>query len=278
MTITLAEIRIFPVKSLRGDSHTHATVEPIGLQGDRRWMVIDPHGTAITQREVPRMALVHATASATGLHLATPHLATLHLATLGLPPLAIAEPAPNNPPRRVSLWRQHIAAISAGREADAWLHQALGLRCHLVFLADPAARPVDPAYSIPGDTVSFADGFPLLLTTIESLADLNARLPHPIPMLRFRPNLVVEGAPAWAEDHWRRIHIGDTTFRVAKPCDRCIMTTIDPETAERPDPEEPLRTLKTFRRDGRGRVLFGQNLVPEVCGTVRVGDLVRIET
>ncbi len=267
MNVKLAEIRIYPVKSLRGDAHRHATVEAIGLQGDRRWMVVDPRGTAITQREIHRMALMHATLSADGLNITAPSLA----------PLAVGTPAPDVTSSQVTLWRQQISAVSAGDAADAWLQKALGVECHLVYLADPGARPVDPGYAAANDTVSFADGFPLLLTTTASLADLNTRLANPIPMLRFRPNIVVEGAPAWAEDTWRRIRIGTAVFRVVKPCDRCIMTTIDPETAERPDPEEPLRTLKTFRRDTRGRVLFGQNLVPEACGTICVGDELDIE-
>jgi uncharacterized protein YcbX len=124
--------------------------------------------------------------------------------------------------------------------------------------------------------VSFADGYPLLLTSQASLDALNARLAAPVEMLRFRPNLVVEGAEAWAEYRWTRLRIGGAAFRVVKPCDRCVVTTIDPRTGTQPEPDEPLRTLKQFPRDARGRVLFGQNLVPEICGAVRVGDGVEV--
>ena len=262
--VRLAEIRMFPVKSLRGGMHEAAEVEGIGLRGDRRWMVVDAHGAAMTQREVHRMALVQAVTGADGVVLTAD----------GMPPLTVGVPGAGAPARNVVLWRQAIAAVGADEAADSWLSQALGVACTLVYLADPAARPVDPDYAAPGNAVSFADGFPVLLTARESLADLNARMAHPVEMLRFRPNLVIEGAAAWAEDRWRRVRIGGAVFRVVKPCERCVIPSIDPETAERPDPDEPLRTLKTFRRDARGRVLFGQNLVPEVCGVVRVGDRV----
>jgi uncharacterized protein YcbX len=264
----LAEIRIYPVKSLRGAVHATAHVQHIGLATDRRWMVTTEAGVALTQRELHHMALIQAEATPTGVTL------TAH----GHRPLAVPFPPPNTRMHHVKLWRESIPAHDAGPAAAAWLSQALGTNCTLVHLASPTARPADPAYARPGEMVSFADGFPILLTTRESLADLNTRLPSPVEMLRFRPNIVLEGAEAWAEDTWRRIRIGGTVLRVVKPCDRCIMTTIDPATAERPDPEEPLRTLKTFRRDARGRVLFGQNVIPETGGDIRAGDAVEIET
>ena len=263
----LAEIHVFPVKSLRGGSHKAATVDAIGLRGDRRWMVVDAAGQAVTQREIHAMALVQAEGTAHGVTLVAP----------GAPPLAVPIPGPDAPARTVLLWRQHVAAVCAGAAAGAWLSRILQAPCALVYLADESARTIDPAYAAPTDRVSFADGFPLLLATRESLADLNARLSLPISMQRFRPNLVIEGAPAWAEDKWRRIRIGSAVFRAVKPCDRCIITTIDPETA-RPSPTgEPLHTLKTFRWDNKGRVLFGQNLVPDGQGYVAVGDAVVIK-
>jgi uncharacterized protein YcbX len=254
----LAEIRIYPVKSFRGDTFASAEVEPRGLAGDRRWLVVDAAGRFLTQRELPHMAVVGARNEPGGVA------------------LSVAIPPPGAAARYVTIWRDTVAAVPAGAEADAWLTSALGVPCSLVHQADPSSRPIAPAYAAQGDVVSFADGFPLLLTTTASLADLNRRLRAPVPMLRFRPSLVIEGAPPWAEDNWHRIRIGAAVFRVPKPCDRCIIPTIDQETGSRPDPEEPLRTLKTFRRDSSGRVLFGMNLVPEVCGAVRVGDAVEV--
>jgi uncharacterized protein YcbX len=263
----LAEIRIYPVKSLRGEAHASAAVEPRGLAGDRRWMVVDEAGRFLTQRELHHMALVTARNETVGLTLSAPNL----------PPILVPIPRHDAAPRRVTIWRDTVDAVPAGPEADAWLASALGVPCSLVYQADPASRPVAPDYAAPGDVVSFADGYPLLVITTASLADLNARLPAPVPMQRFRPNLVVDGALPWAEDHWRGIRIGTALFRVPKPCDRCIIPSIDQESGLRPNPEEPLHTLKSFRRDATGRVLFGVNLVPQTCGIVRVGHEVEVE-
>jgi uncharacterized protein YcbX len=263
----LAEIRIYPVKSLRGDAHASAAVEPRGLAGDRRWLVVDEADCFLTQRELPHMATVAARNEPGGLTLSTP----------GRPPIFVPIPPPDAAPRQVTIWRDTVEAVPAGPEAESWLTGALGEPCSLVYQANPTARPVNPAFAAPGDVVSFADGYPLLATTTASLEDLNARLPAPVPMPRFRPNLVIEGAAPWAEDHWRRIRVGAALFRTPKPCDRCSIPSIDQETGLRPDPEEPLRTLKTFRRDATGRVLFGVNLVPETLGIIRVGDKVELE-
>jgi hypothetical protein len=193
----------------------------------------------------------------------------------GLPPITIAEPRPDAPTTDAIIWRDTVQASRAAPAADDWISTALGIECHLVYLHDTASRPVNPRYALPGDTVAFADGYPVLLTSLDSLTDLNARLAAPIGISRFRGNIVISGAAPWAEDGWRRIRIGGAIFRVAKPCDRCIVTTIDPQTGERPDKSEPLRTLGTFRRDARG-VMFGQNLVPQTLGRITVGDPVEV--
>ncbi len=262
--IRLSEISVYPVKSLRGAVHGHAVVEPWGLAGDRRWLITTPEGQFLTQREHPRMALISAETTADGVRLSVP----------GAAPLSVAAPA--GPDTPVTIWRDSVRAKDAGDAAATYLSAALGLACRLAHLADPKARPLRPDYARGAESVSFADGFPLLLASTASLADLNARLAQPVPMLRFRANVVVEGAPAWAEDTWRRIRIGAVVFRVAKPCDRCVMTTIDPETAGRPNPVEPIRTLGRFRRDARGGVMFGQNMVPEGTGSVHVGDTIEV--
>jgi uncharacterized protein YcbX len=262
----LAEIAIYPVKSLAGDAHPTATVQPWGLLGDRRWMVTDPAYRFLTQREHPRMGLLHASLEAGALTLTAP----------GQPPVTLRAGEPGAP-CQVRIWRDTVAAEDQGEIPAAWLTAAFGQPCRLVHLADTGARKLRAAYAQHHhEAVSFADGFPLLLTAESSLADLNARLAHPIPMARFRPNLVIANTPAWAEDSWRRIRIGRTFFRVAKPCDRCIITTLDPHTATQPDGDEPLRTLATFRRDVSGGLMFGQNLVPERCGEIKVGEAVEV--
>jgi uncharacterized protein YcbX len=193
----------------------------------------------------------------------------------GRPPIFVPTPAATAPLIESTIWRDSVPARLAGADANAWISEALGEVCRLVHLADTAARPIDPAHARPGETVSFADGFPLLLTSLASLADLNHRLAVPVPITRFRGNLVIAGAAPWAEDRWQVIRIGSAIFRVAKPCERCLVTTIDQRTGDRPDKEEPLRTLASFRRDARG-LMFGQNLVPEHPGRVAVGDRIDV--
>lgn len=266
-TLTAAGLHVYPVKGLRGVDVAQAAVEPWGLAGDRRWMVVDPAGRFLTQREVPRMALVGAEVGPEA----------LRLDAVGADPLDVMVPLPTGTRLDVVVWRDTVASVPAGPLADRWLSAFLGRPCRLVHMADPAeARPVDPDFATPADRVSFADGFPLLVTTQASLADLNARLAVAVPMNRFRPNLVVAGGPPWAEDDWRRIAVGAVTFRVAKDCARCAVTTVDQATGVRADDTEPLSTLAGFRRRAGGRIIFGQNLIPEVPGTIRMGDLVRL--
>jgi len=262
----LTSIHRFPVKSCRGESLDAAVVEPWGLAGDRRWMVVDDEGVVITAREVNQLVLVHPEITPTGLRLTAPDLPTLDVAT--------PDPATQTP---VAIWSSRLDAVPAGGEADAWVSKALGVTARLVHLDDPLKRPTSPTFSEPGDRVSFADGYPLLLTTEESLAALNdvvlagaAGERAPLPMTRFRPNVVVSGVEAWAEDDWRRIRIGDAVFRAVKGCARCVLTTIDPDSAVRE--KEPIRSLARIRR-WDGATWFGINLVPDTYGvTIRLGD------
>jgi uncharacterized protein len=263
---SVAELRIHPVKGLRGGLHTAADVAPWGLAGDRRWMVVDAAARFLSQREHNHMALIEARNTATGITLTAP----------GMAGVIIHFPAPDTETLDVVVWRDTVSAVAAGAAADAWISAALGLSCRLVYLADTAGRKIDPAFATAGQTVSFADGFPILLASLGSLADLNTRLAVPVPIGRFRPNIVVSGAAPWAEDCWRRIRIGGVPFSVVKPCSRCIVTTIDPETGLRPDESEPLRTLGKFRRDRRGGVMFGQNLIPTNAGRIAAGDRVEV--
>jgi uncharacterized protein YcbX len=260
--LRLAEIRIYPVKALAGAAWPAAEVEPWGLRGDRVWLVVDAAGRFLTQREHAGMALIAATATASGLLLEAPGAAALE----------VAAPGAAAPVARVTVWRDVVPARVAAPAAHAWLSEVLGVACRLVYLADRTARPIDPAYAQPGESVSFADGFPLLLTTLASLAELNASLALPVSMDRFRANLVVAGAAAWAEDGWRQVRVGEVVLRVVKPCARCVVTTIDPATGARPDRAEPLRTLAALRPG----VTFGQNLIPAGRGVVRLGDAVEV--
>ena len=268
----LQSIHIHPVKAFRGLAPREAVVEPWGLAGDRRWTLIDDGGKVVTQRQQPRLALAAAELVPGG---------GVRLSAPGMDPLTVPVPRPAGTVP-VEIFGEKVEGVLAeDAAAHTWCGDYLGADVRLVHMDDPATRrPVDPEYARPGETVSFADGYPLLLTTAASLDALNsliARGDHaaegPLPMNRFRPNLVVTGTDAWDEDGWSRITVGEVGFRVAKPSGRCVVTTTDQDTAQRG--REPLYSLGRHRRIGR-KLVFGQNLVPLGPGTVRVGDPVRI--
>ncbi|MFJ6725446.1 MOSC domain-containing protein [Streptomyces sp. NPDC091281] len=270
-TARLLSIHVHPVKAFRGLSPREAVVEPWGLAGDRRWALIDDGGKVVTQRQQPRLAQAAAELLPGG---------GVRLSAPGHEPLAVSVPEPVST-LTLEIFRDKVEGVPADASAHRWCSAFLGADVRLVHLDDPAVRrPVDPQFALPGETVSLADGYPLLLTTTASLDALNAlvaRGPHaaegPLPMDRFRANVVVEGTEAWAEDGWSRVAIGDSVFRVAKPCGRCVVTTTDQRTTRRG--KEPLFTLGRHRRLD-GRLIFGQNLVPLTLGTLRVGDPVRV--
>lgn len=267
----LHAVHVYPVKSAAGCAPDGVRVEPWGPAGDRRWMLVDPAGKVVTQRPQPSLALARAEPLPDG---------GIRLTAPGCEPLTVAVPEPVGT-AGVQVWRDKVEAVEADAGAHAWFSTYLGTDVRLVHLDDPARRrPVSSSYAKPGETVSFADGYPLLVTTLSSLDALNSLIAQgdhadegPLPMSRFRPNLVVDGTAPWAEDDWVRIAVGDVTFRVTEPCARCVVTTTDQRTAERG--KEPLRTLARHRRSG-DKLLFGQNLVPEGTGTLHVGDPVRI--
>lgn len=267
----LLSIHLYPVKACRGQAPREAVVEPWGLAGDRRWALIDDGGKVVTQRQQPRLALAAAELLPGG---------GVRLSAPGLEPLTVAVPDPLGTVA-LEIFRDKVEGVLADAEAHAWCSAYLGAGVRLVHMDDPATRrPVDAEYALPGETVTFADGYPLLLTTVASLDALNTLTADgehagegPLPMNRFRPNVVVAGTEPWAEDGWSRVEIGEVPFRVAKTCGRCVVTTTDQATAQRG--REPLHTLGRHRRLG-GKLVFGQNLVPLTRGTVRVGDPVRV--
>jgi uncharacterized protein YcbX len=259
----LASLHIHPLKGARGIQVASAQVEPRGLRHDRRFMLVDARGGFVSQRSHPRLALVQTAIEGETLRLRPPDGGGVSV------PLA-----PEGPRREVEVWGDRVMAVRVGAEASEILSRFLGDSLELVHLPNDVLRPVDPDYAEDGDQVSFADGFPLLLASIESLADLNARLATPLPMDRFRPNLVVEGGVPFAEDQHERVRIGALGFRMPKRCSRCQVTTVDQTTGEPAGPE-PLRTLAGYRSEGR-RVYFGQNLIPERTGVLSIGDEVEL--
>ena len=260
----LASVHIYPLKGCRAVDLDQAVVEPWGLAGDRRWLLVDADGQFITQREHPALAR---------LVVRYGDGADIAVSSDGFPSLPVAAPVGRPELLKVTVWRSTVLAAAAGPEADAWFSGYLGQPVRLVWLDDPTRRAVDPEFAADGDVVSFADGFPLLLTSVGSLDQLGRWLAadgdRPVPMNRFRPNVVVSGFEPWDEDRWRRIRIGSVSFRVAKPCGRCIVTTTDQATGERG--RQPLRMLARHRRFGKSLV-FGQNIIPDSPGLIRVGD------
>ncbi|WP_252271496.1 MOSC domain-containing protein [Pseudomonas subflava] len=263
----LSALYRYPLKSARGESLVSSPLESLGLHGDRRWMLVEPEsGRFLTQRLLPQLSQLSALYNADG---------GLSLSAPGFDGLEVALPQPDQDLRGVTLWRDTLRVPDAGDAAAEWLSRFIGRPCRLVQVPEARARQVDTGYAQPGDKVAFADGFPLLLIGQASLDDLAARVGRPLEMLRFRPNLVIEGSAPYAEDGWKRIRIGDLEFDVAKGCSRCILTTIDPQTGERNADREPLTTLKTYR-ERNGEVYFGQNLLPRGIGELRVGMPVEV--
>jgi uncharacterized protein YcbX len=262
--IRVAELWVYPIKSARGIRLPHAAVTAGGFALDRRWMVVDASGQFVTQRSHP--ALARAVVAITN--------AELCVTAPDLPRLAVPlAPPPDAPAVRATVWDDTCDALAAGDDANAWFSRLLGEACALVYVPDAALRTVSAKYSGAGERVGFADAFPFLLASTGSLAELNARLATPVPMDRFRPNIVVDGCAPFAEDRWDWIRAGALAFRVAKPCSRCAVVNVDQQSGARG--KEPLATLATFRtRDGK--VCFGQNLVHRGEGTVREGDVVEV--
>lgn len=260
-------LAIYPVKACRGTALREAVVEPRGFENDRRWMIVDAQGRFLSQRELPRLAALAARAEAGRLELRDERGESL----------SVPVPPPSTPRAPVVLWGKGLEGHAAGPEADAWLTRRLGAPCRLVYQGD-LPHEADPRFAPAGTQTRYTDGYPLLVTTAASLEDLNRRLSAPIPMDRFRPNIVVEGAPPWGEDAWRRLRVGPVELSLVKPCARCAVTTVDQQTGRKTG-VEPLKTLasfRTMRAPGINGAIFGQNGVPLGTGAIRVGDPVEV--
>jgi len=264
MPARLSSIHLFPIKSCAALAPDAATVEARGLAGDRRWMVVDAAGTFVTGRQQPRLTQVRAVPQGDALTLSAPDV----------PPLILRVPV-GSARIDTAVWGTPVRPLTAAAEAGAWISAVLGMPARFVYMDEDCLRAVDADYADEGDVVSFADGFPLLLISQAALDALNAKLARPVPMLRFRPNLVVADTEAHAEDGWKRIRVGEVEFDVVKPCTRCVFTTVDIERGEFDPSGEPLRTLIGYRRGPKG-VTFGQNLIPRSFGRVCVGDAVDV--
>jgi uncharacterized protein YcbX len=273
--VRLESLHVHPVKSTAARSVASAKVERRGLVDDRSWVVVDADGVVVTAREARALLAVRADTPSTDPDVRT----ALRLRHDSLDDVELAEP--DGPLVRVRLFRTELQGVPAGAAADAWVGKALARDdVRLVWCDDPTRRVLNPEYSRPGDHTAYADGYPVTIASRASLRRLDDLIvqealsrgeepPAPLPMHRFRPNLVVEGAEAFAEDGWREVRVGEVSFRVAKPVDRCVITTID--TATLHTSREPVRTLARHRLVD-GKPMFAVHLVPTSTGTISIGD------
>lgn len=259
----VSALYVYPIKACRGVRVTAWPVVERGFEADRRWMIVDESGTFVTQREVPRLALVRT---------AFEGEASVRVDAPGLTPLMLPRSYEVEAVRSVRLWCDRSLGCTHA-EGSAWFSRYLGAPHELVYMPDAQRRQVNPARARASDIVSFADGYPFLLISEASLDALNQRLAAPVSMERFRPNIVVTGIEPFAEDEFAHVRLGELGFRGVKRCDRCSVTTVDLETGERG--KEPLRTLATFRL-WDSKVWFGMNLIHDGPGLLRVGDSVHV--
>jgi uncharacterized protein len=264
-TLPVTGLFVYPVKGCAGQAVQMAVVTARGFIDDRLYMIVDDNGKFMTQRELPKMALIAPTVVlARGLIFEAPDMPKLEV------PLNVSTQT-----QTVTIWRDTCQAFDQGEQISNWLSEYLGRPAHLVRLSDDHPRVVDQQFGDPEDHVSFADGYPYLIANEASLKDLNEKLPEAVPMDRFRPNVVLKGEIPWDEDNWTGVKGQYTSFKIVKDCSRCVVITVDQTTAKKG--VEPLKTLASFRMKGDNRVIFGQNAVPRVYGSISIGEEVSIE-
>jgi uncharacterized protein YcbX len=264
MSITLSSLIYYPIKACRGFEVESAQVERMGLQADRHMMVVTPEGECLTQREYPKLALVLPQLEDGALTLSAPEMDVLSHVVQKTGEI-----------RRVNIWKSTgVEAIDQGELVAGWFSDWLGTAVRLVHIAEGYKRLVNESYAINADDhTGFADGYPILIISEESLQELNEKLDTPVPMNRFRPNLVIKGCEPSAEDTWNKIKIGDVELALVKPCARCVVTTIDKVTLEQS--KEPLKTLAKYRKHELGAI-FGQNVIPLNVGRLQLGMNVEV--
>jgi uncharacterized protein YcbX len=273
--IVISQLWIYPIKSLKGISLENVQLERRGFQYDRRWMLVDSDNHFITQRQYPKMALIEVELSDFGLSVRAPDMPCLII------------PYPDNgielyDEMQVSCWNDSLTAKHINTAIDNWFSEALGVDCQLVYMPDETLRPVDPKFSRKNDIASFSDGFPNLIISEASLEDLNQRIKNnpdvkldkPLSMKRFRPNIVINGCEAYAEDTMKHFQINQIDFYAVKPCSRCVITTIDPQTGKKSG-TEPIKTLYNYRKKAN-KAYFGQNLIHKLSyindNRLKIGD------
>ncbi len=268
-SMQLSQISVYPLKSSAGIQLSNSWIDGLGLSFDRRFVLTDDKGQFITARTEPRICLIQANITATGLVLTAPDMPKLVINTHQLRDIY----------QTVIVWNDNINAQQGNSEHHQWFSRYLNRPCQLLHFGELSIRNV-PKTSTRTNQLAFADGYPLLLISQASLDDLNKRCPTTITMNQFRPNLVIDNCEAFAEDTWQQIRIGEVEFELRKPCTRCIFTTINPDTAIKDSHQEPITSLKAYRQAAEGElegeILFGQYLIPLNQGQIKLTDTVTV--
>lgn len=262
----ISALYVYPIKSLGGVSLSEASVTDRGFAYDRRWMLVDAEGKFLSQRQLPQMALLQTSIVEQGIVVFDKEKNTQIL---------VPFESQSSSDIEVVVWDDACRANTYEKYIDEYFSDMLGLVARLVYMPQESSRYVEENYAKHKEITSFSDGYPFLLIGQGSLDELNSRLACPVPMNRFRPNMVFEGGASFVEDTWNDFVVADITFRCAKPCSRCVVTTIEQETALKG--KEPLKTLATYRSKNN-KILFGQNLLHKGSGVVRIGDKLHIQT
>lgn len=261
--MNVSQLHIYPIKSLQGIEVKEAKVLEKGFEFDRRWMIVDVRNKLVTQRTHPHLSQVQLQIQETEIVLGHNEMDDVRI------PLQLEQ----GPSAEVVVWEDEIEAITAPDHINQWISKIAQEDCRLVFMSEDASRPVKRIKARNNEHVSFADGYPYLIISEASLKDLNDRMEVSLPMHRFRPNIVVTGVDAYAEDTWQDFQIGNISFYAAGRCKRCVFTTIDQATGQKG--VEPLKTLATYRREGK-EVVFGLNAIASEIGTINVGDQLEV--
>ena len=264
---TLSEIFTYPIKSTVASSVTSSALGPRGLRFDRHWAIFALNGELLTARDHPDL-----------LRLST-EVGDKNLAVLldGKQTLTMAFDGHDGSQKEVDVWGVSGTGVRMRESVNRWFSEYLGIACEVVFMNEASSRPVTTDRGgKQGDVVSYADGFPVMLLSEATVTELNEKLDSPVPVTQFRPNLVVAGVKASAEDSWKRIKVGECELDITTQCKRCVFATIDPETRMPHENQEPLRTLTSYRRHPEGGVAMGMLAIPRTYGAVAVGDTVEV--
>ena len=262
---TISQLFIYPIKSLGGFEVTSAQLTDRGLQYDRRFMLVDNSNIFLTQREHPVMSLLQTTIEGN-------ELLIFHKNNITDKIRVSLQPAPGTT-TKVKVWDDECAAQYVSDRADEWLSNKLSMPCRLVYMPDSEKRLVDERYANNKEITSFSDGYPLLIIGQASMDDLNSRLAEPLPMDRFRPNIVFVGGSPYDEDMMEHVVINDIDMYGVKLCARCTITTINQANASKA--KEPLKTLAGYRMTNN-KIYFGQNILFRQTGSIKKGEVIDI--